>query len=85
MFTLADVPGSIEGATKAAVSDTTRGTSSAALHLLHVIDLATLEPGRNPVADLEVMVNELAQVRRAEDRPRLVAEQGGSCGWPGHG
>src|ERR671920_505620 len=41
--------------------------------LVHVIDTATLEPGRNPVEDLDIIENELARYGGLEDRPRLVA------------
>jgi GTP-binding protein len=35
--------------------------------------MATMEPGRNPVGDLEVIEAELAKYGGLEDRPRLVA------------
>jgi GTP-binding protein len=38
-----------------------------------VIDTATMEPGRNPVEDLDIIENELARYGGLEDRPRLVA------------
>ncbi|PFG31162.1 GTPase ObgE [Paramicrobacterium agarici] len=79
-YTVADVPGLIEGASAG------RGLGLEFLRhvercaaLLHVIDCATLEPGRDPVSDLEVIESELAaypvpdgQVPLLE-RPRLVA------------
>jgi len=73
-FTVADVPGLIEGASegRGLGHDFLRHIERCAA-LLHVIDLATLEPGRNPVEDLEVMENELAKYGGLEDRPRLVA------------
>ena len=37
--------------------------------LVHVIDTATIEPGRNPVDDLDVIENELARYGGLEDRP----------------
>ncbi|MGN6722455.1 MAG: Obg family GTPase CgtA, partial [Marmoricola sp.] len=41
--------------------------------LVHVIDMATMEPGRTPLDDLEVIEAELARYGGLEDRPRLVA------------
>jgi GTP-binding protein len=73
-FTVADVPGLIEGASEG------RGLGHEFLRhvercaaLVHVIDTATIEPGRNPVDDLEVIENELRRYGGLEDRPRLVA------------
>ena len=40
---------------------------------MHVIDTATIEPGRNPVDDLDVIEDELGRYGGLEDRPRLVA------------
>jgi GTP-binding protein len=79
-FTIADVPGLIEGASEGKglglefLRHVERCTA-----LLHVLDCATLEPGRDPVSDLEVIQRELAaypvpdgQVPLLE-RPQLVA------------
>ncbi|AYG05122.1 GTPase ObgE [Gryllotalpicola protaetiae] len=79
-FTIADVPGLIEGASEGKglglefLRHVERCTA-----LLHVLDCATLEPGRDPVTDLEVILSELAaypvpagQVPLRE-RPQLVA------------
>ncbi len=73
-FTVADVPGLIEGAAEG------RGLGHEFLRhiercaaLVHVVDTATIEPGRNPVDDLDVIESELARYGGLEDRPRLVA------------
>ncbi|MCD4535902.1 GTPase ObgE [Nocardioides sp. cx-169] len=73
-FTVADVPGLIEGASegRGLGHDFLRHIERCAA-LVHVIDTATMEPGRNPVEDLDVMENELARYGGLEDRPRLVA------------
>ncbi|MQW76608.1 GTPase ObgE [Nocardioides sp. dk4132] len=74
IFTVADVPGLIEGASEG------RGLGHEFLRhvercaaLVHVIDTASIEPGRNPVDDLDVIENELSRYGGLEDRPRLVA------------
>jgi len=73
-FTVADVPGLIEGASGG------RGLGLEFLRhiercsaLVHVIDCATLEPGRDPLSDLDVIERELAAYGGLADRPRLVA------------
>ncbi|MFL6156613.1 MAG: GTPase ObgE, partial [Marmoricola sp.] len=73
-FTVADVPGLIEGASegRGLGHDFLRHIERCAA-LLHVIDLATMEPGRNPVEDLDVIEGELARYGGLEDRPRMVA------------
>ncbi len=73
-FTVADVPGLIEGASegRGLGHDFLRHIERCAA-LVHVVDTATMEPGRNPAEDLEIMENELARYGGLEDRPRLVA------------
>jgi GTP-binding protein len=73
-FTVADVPGLIEGASegRGLGHDFLRHIERCAA-LVHVVDLATLEPGRNPAEDLDVIERELARYGGLEDRPRLVA------------
>jgi GTPase len=73
-FTVADVPGLIEGASegRGLGHDFLRHIERCAA-LVHVVDLATMEPGRNPVEDLDVIERELAQYGGLGDRPRLVA------------
>ena len=78
-FTVADVPGLIEGASegKGLGHDFLRHVERCAA-LVHVIDCATVEPGRDPLTDLDVIENELSRYAEATetdllDRPRLVA------------
>ena len=73
-FTVADVPGLIEGASegRGLGHDFLRHVERCAA-LVHVVDLATMEPGRDPVDDLDVIEGELASYGGLEDRPRLVA------------
>jgi GTP-binding protein len=73
-FTIADVPGLIPGAS------TGRGLGLEFLRhverctvLVHVLDCATLDPGRDPVTDLAVIEAELAAYGGLDGRPRLVA------------
>jgi GTP-binding protein len=73
-YTVADVPGLIEGASEG------RGLGHEFLRhvercaaLVHVVDTATIEPGRNPLDDLDVIEHELASYGGLDDRPRLVA------------
>jgi len=73
-YTVADVPGLIEGASegRGLGHDFLRHIERCAA-LVHVVDLATMEPGRNPVEDLDVIERELARYGGLEDRPRIVA------------
>ena len=73
-FTAADVPGLIEGASegRGLGHDFLRHVERCAA-LVHVIDMATMEPGRDPVSDLDVIERELSRYGGLEGRPRLVA------------
>lgn len=73
-YTVADVPGLIEGASegRGLGHDFLRHIERCAA-LVHVLDMATMEPDRDPVGDLDVIENELARYGGLEDRPRLVA------------
>lgn len=73
-FTVADVPGLIEGASdgRGLGHDFLRHVERCAA-LVHVVDMATFEPGRDPVGDLATIERELAAHGGLEDRPRLVA------------
>jgi GTP-binding protein len=73
-FTVADVPGLIEGASegRGLGHDFLRHVERCAA-IVHVVDLATMEPGRDPLGDLDVIEAELASYGGLEDRPRLVA------------
>jgi GTP-binding protein len=79
-FTVADVPGLIEGASEGKglglefLRHVERCTA-----LLHVLDCATLEPGRDPISDLDVILGELAAYPVPDgqlpllERPQLIA------------
>lgn len=79
-FTIADVPGLIEGASdgRGLGLDFLRHVERCSA-LLHVLDCATLEPGRDPLSDLEVIRRELQAYPVPEgqtpliERPQLVA------------
>ncbi len=73
-FTIADVPGLIPGAAagKGLGLEFLRHIERTAV-LLHVVDTATMEPGRDPLSDIDAIEAELAAYGGLEDRPRLVA------------
>jgi GTP-binding protein len=79
-FTVADVPGLIEGASegKGLGLEFLRHVERCAA-LVHVIDLATLEPGRDPISDFDVIQEELRKYSVGADqvplgdRPALIA------------
>jgi GTP-binding protein len=82
-FTVADVPGLIPGASegRGLGLDFLRHIERCAL-LVHVVDCATLEPGRDPISDIDALEAELAAYRPTlqgdstlgdlADRPRAV-------------
>jgi GTP-binding protein len=69
-FTVADVPGLIPGASqgRGLGLDFLRHIERCAV-LVHVVDCATLEPGRDPISDIDVVEAELAAYR-----PTLAAD-----------
>ncbi|MFZ4895682.1 GTPase ObgE [Plantibacter sp. Mn2098] len=79
-YTVADVPGLIEGASegKGLGLEFLRHVERCSA-LLHVLDCATLEPGRDPLTDLDVILAELEAYPVPEgqvpliERPQLIA------------
>ena len=74
-YTVADVPGLIPGASqgKGLGLEFLRHVERCAA-LVHVLDCATLEPGRDPLTDLDLIETELAAYGAGlSDRPRIVA------------
>ncbi|MGO1547685.1 GTPase ObgE [Microbacterium gubbeenense] len=72
-YTVADVPGLVEGASEG------RGLGLEFLRhverctaLVHVLDCATLEPGRDPLSDLEIIRTELARYPVPEGQTPLI-------------
>ncbi|TDC26165.1 GTPase ObgE [Streptomyces sp. 8K308] len=73
VYTVADVPGLIPGASegKGLGLEFLRHVERCSV-LVHVLDCATLEPGRDPLTDLDVIEEELAKYGGLDDRPRIV-------------
>lgn len=73
-FTIADVPGLIPGAAdgKGLGLEFLRHVERCAV-LVHVLDCATSDPGRDPLSDLVAIEAELASYGGLADRPRVVA------------
>jgi len=74
VYTVADVPGLIPGASqgKGLGLEFLRHVERCSV-LVHVLDCATIDPGRDPIDDLDTIENELALYGGLEDRPRMVA------------
>lgn len=82
-FTIADVPGLIPGASegKGLGLHFLRHIERTAV-LAHIVDVATMDPGRDPISDIEALENELALYESElshdvglgdlKDRPRIV-------------
>jgi GTP-binding protein len=72
-FVVADVPGLVPGAAtgKGLGLKFLRHIERCAV-LAHVVDCATLEPGRDPVSDIAAIEAELSAYGGLDDRPRVV-------------
>ena len=72
-FTVADVPGLIPGASegKGLGLEFLRHVERCSV-LVHVLDCATLDPGRDPLSDLDVIEAELAAYGVLDATPRVV-------------
>jgi len=79
-YTVADVPGLIEGASegKGLGLEFLRHVERCSA-LLHVLDCGTLDPGRDPITDLDIILGELAAYPVPDgqlpllERPQLIA------------
>jgi GTP-binding protein len=73
VFTVADVPGLIPGASqgKGLGHEFLRHVERCST-IVHVLDCATIEPGRDPITDFDVIEAELAAYGSLQDRPRMV-------------
>ena len=79
-YTVADVPGLIEGASegKGLGLEFLRHVERCSA-LLHVLDCGTLDPGRDPISDLDIILTELAAYPVPEgqlpllERPQIIA------------
>ncbi|MHB1737973.1 MAG: GTPase ObgE [Actinomycetes bacterium] len=72
-YTVADVPGLIPGASqgKGLGLEFLRHVERCSV-LVHVLDAATVDPGRDPESDMDTIESELAQYGGLAHRPRLV-------------
>ncbi|WP_134324625.1 GTPase ObgE [Cumulibacter soli] len=73
-YTVADVPGLIPGAAqgRGLGLDFLRHVERTSV-LVHVVDCATLEPGRDPVSDIDALVRELDEYGELAQRATIVA------------
>ncbi|MFI2190692.1 GTPase ObgE [Streptomyces sioyaensis] len=73
VYTIADVPGLIPGASqgKGLGLEFLRHVERCEV-LVHILDTAALESDRDPVSDLDLIEQELAQYGGLENRPRVV-------------